>query len=179
MSTIVKKIVTLSLAATILAPGRPATMVVPDATMVFVPTMTRVPSMIPVPTTTHVPTTTPNHTFPTEQPVAAQLDVEIQLKVGEIVILDGGKLTIKFKSLASDLRCPEGIECVWAGNAEAILEVSKLEIALNTSLDGGLKGKVVGDYNIQLRDVLPHRKWGVEVERKPENYIIKIVVSKK
>jgi hypothetical protein len=167
MSTIFKKIITLSLAATILASCGPAATVVPDATMVFVSTVTR------------VPTTSPNPKIPAEQPVSPQLDEEIQLKIGETVTLDGGNLTIKFKSLAGDGRCPEGIECVWTGNAKVILEVSKLEIALNTSLDGdgGPMEQVVGNYNIQLREVLRYPKWGEE--HKPESYSIKIVVSKK
>ena len=60
-------------------------------------------------------------------------------------------------------------------NAEIILEVSKNEIALNTLLDP--KEKVVGDYNIQLLDVIPYPKAGEEL--KPEDYSVRIVVSKK
>ena len=60
------------------------------------------------------------------------------------------------------------------GNAEVILEVSKNEIRLNTLLDP--KEEVVGEYNIQLRDVTPYPKAGVEYL--PENYSIKIIVNK-
>lgn len=159
----IKKIITVSLVATILASCMPATKIVPTATTVSAPTITPVPTSTPIPI------------IPTEQLIESQLDEEIQIKIGESVTLEGGNLTIKFKSLAGDSRCPQGVVCVWEGNAEVILEVSKNEVALNTALDP--KEKVVGDYNIQLRDVIPYPKAGEEL--KPENYSIKIVVSKK
>jgi hypothetical protein len=153
----IKKIITVSLIPIILASCMPATEIVPAATIVGASTVTPIPII------------------PTEQLIEPQLDEEIQIKIGESVALEGGRLTIKFKSLAGDSRCPQGVECVWEGNAEVILEVSKNEITLNTALDP--KEKVVGDYNIQLRDVIPYPKAGEELT--PENYSIKIVVSKK
>ncbi len=153
----IRKIITVSLVATLLASCLPAA------------------QMVSTPTITPVPTSTPIPTIPTKQLIEPKLDEEIQIKFGESVTLERGKLTIKFKSLVGDSRCPQGVLCVWAGNAEVILEVSKNEIALNTALDPN--EKVVGDYNIQLRDVIPYPKAGEEIE--PEDYSIKIVVSKK
>ena len=126
-------------------------------------------------TITPVSTATPKPIIPTKHLIEPKLDEEIQIKFGESITLEKEKLRIKFKSLAGDSRCPQGVVCVWAGNAEVILEVSKHEIALNTILDPN--EKVVGDYNIQLRDVIPYPKAGKEL--KPENYSIKIVISKK
>ncbi|MEO7839420.1 MAG: hypothetical protein ABIU06_08730 [Anaerolineales bacterium] len=153
----IKKIITVFLVGTILAACMPVAEAFPAATIT------------PVPTSTSIPTT------PTEPFIESQLDEEIQIKIGESVTLERGILTIKFKSLAEDSRCPQGADCVWEGNAEVLLEVSKNEIALNTTLDP--KEKVVGDYNIQLKDVIPYPRAGEE--HKPENYSIKIVVSKK
>jgi hypothetical protein len=126
---------------------------------------------IPIPSDTPAPIPT---LIPTEQLVEPQLGDEFWIKMGESITLEKGSLTIKFVSLAGDSRCPEGVVCVWMGNAEVILEVSKNEIRLNTLLDP--TEEVVGDYNIQLRDVTPYPKAGVEYT--PESYSIKIVVSK-
>ena len=126
-------------------------------------------------TITPVSTATPKPIIPTKQLIEPKLDEEIQIKFGESITLEKGRLRIKFKSLAGDSRCPQGVVCVWAGNAEVILEVSKNEIALNTALDPN--EKVVGDYNIQLLDVIPYPKVGEEP--KPEDYRINIIVSKK
>jgi hypothetical protein len=159
----IRRIITVSLMATLLTSCLPATKILATATIV------------PAPTMTPVPTSTPIAITPTKKLIEPKLDEEIQIKFGESVTLEKGKLTIKFKSLAGDSRCPQGVVSVWAGNAEVILEVSNIEIALNTALDP--KEKAVGDYNIQLRDVLPYPKVGEEL--KPEDYSIKIVVSKK
>ena len=136
---------------------------VPATTIVLLPTFTLIPTITPIPIT------------PREQFIEPRLNDEFWIKIGESVTLEKGSLTIKFISLAGDSRCPEGVICASMGNAEVILEVSKNEISLNTLLDPN--EEVVGDYNIQLRDVIPYPKAGVEYM--PENYSIKIVVSKK
>jgi|SRR5688572_16609752 hypothetical protein len=159
----IRRIITVSLVAALLTSCVPAAKILATATIV------------PAPTITPAPTSTPLFLIPTKQLIEPKLDQEIQIKFGESVTLEKGKLTIKFKSLVGDSRCPQGVACVWAGNAEVILEVSKIEIALNTALDPN--EKVVGDYNIQLRDVIPYPKAGEEL--KPEDYSIKILVSKK
>ena len=149
----IKNIVTVSLIAAILGSCAPLAQVVPTESSVALSTFTPVP---------------------TEHPAEAQFGEEIQINAGDSVTLDNGKLTITFKSLVSDSRCPQEVVCVWGGNAEVILEVSTHKIALNTALDP--REEVVGDYNIQLRDVIPYPK--VEEEYAPEAYSIKIVVSK-
>jgi hypothetical protein len=147
----------------------------PLVTAIPIPSDTSAPTDVPATTIVLPPTTTPIPIISREQFIEPQLDDEFWIKMGESVTLEKGSLTIKFLSLAGDSRCPEGVLCVWMGNAEVILEVSKNEIRLNTLLDP--KEEVVGDYNIQLRDVIPYPKAGVEYM--PENYSIKIVVSKK
>jgi hypothetical protein len=153
----------------------------PVVTAIPTPSDTSAPTDVPATTTVLpptfmlIPTTTPIPMLPSEQFIEPQLDDEFWVKIGESVTLEKGSLTIKFVSLAGDSRCPEGVLCAWMGNAEVILEVSKNEIRLNTLL--APTEQVVGDYNIQLRDVIPYPKAGVEFL--PENYSIKIVVSKK
>ena len=159
----IRRIITVSLVVTLLTSCLPAAKILATATIA------------PVPTITPAPTSTPIAITPTKQLIEPKLDEEIQIEFGESITLEKGKLTIKFKSLVGDSRCPQGVVCVWAGNAEVILEVSKNKIALNTTLDP--RQQVVGDYNIQLRDVIPDPKAGEEL--KPEDYSIKIVVSKK
>jgi hypothetical protein len=153
----------------------------PLVTVIPIPSNTSALTDVPATTTvlpttfTLVPTTTPIPIVAREPFIEPQLDAEFWIKMGESVTLEKGSLSIKFISLAGDSRCPEGVICFWEGNAEVILEVSKNEIRLNTLLDP--KEDVVGGYNIQLRDVIPYPKAGVEYV--PENYSIKIVVSKK
>ena len=159
----IRRMITVFLVATLLTSCLPVARFLATATIVSTPTITP------------APTSTPKPIIPTKQLIEPKLDEEIQIKFGESITLEKGRLKIKFKSLVGDSRCPQGVVCVWAGNAEVILEVSKNEIALNTTLDP--KEQVVGDYNIQLRDVIPYPKAGEEL--KPEDYSVKIVVSKR
>ncbi|WP_420208434.1 hypothetical protein [Candidatus Electronema sp. JC] len=46
----------------------------------------------------------------------------IELNYGGSVEEDG--LRIHFASVTSDSRCPIGVQCVWTGNAEIVLELS-------------------------------------------------------
>lgn len=136
----------------------------------IVPTETISPTSAstPVPTATRIPVT------PTEQIIEYQLEQEIQIRLGESITLENRAMTIRFKSLAGDSRCPQGAVCVWQGNAEVILEVSGKEISLNTDLEP--KEAVVGQYNIRLQDVIPYPI--MDEEHAPESYSITIVVSR-
>ena len=109
------------------------------------------------------------------QLVDPRLGEEIQLKLGETVTLERGDISITFKSLEEDSRCPHGAICIWIGNAKVLLQVLQSEIALNTTLEP--REIKMGDYLIQLLEVNPYPI--VDVEYKPENYSIKIMISKK
>lgn len=53
--------------------------------------------------------------------VTASLGQEFTLPVGQKVAIEGQELTIKFVEVISDSRCPAGVECVWAGEAQCAL----------------------------------------------------------
>jgi hypothetical protein len=54
----------------------------------------------------------------------ARVGREFKIKVGGAVTFRGESLRVKLKSVASDSRCPRNVECVWAGNAEVLVETS-------------------------------------------------------
>lgn len=54
-------------------------------------------------------------------PARSQTDADLQLELGETASSDG--LTITFKAVIGDSRCPEGVECIWAGEAHVRLVV--------------------------------------------------------
>ena len=53
----------------------------------------------------------------------ARVGREFNLKVGRVVTLDGGGLRVRLARVVSDSRCPVDVNCVWAGNAEVLVEV--------------------------------------------------------
>ena len=59
--------------------------------------------------------------------IATKVDLgnEFKIKNGEEVVVRGEKLRITFSSVVNESRCPDGVACVWAGNASIAIEVSK------------------------------------------------------
>ncbi len=55
---------------------------------------------------------------------SARVGREFKIKVGQVVTFEGESLRLRFKAVAEDSRCPVGVACVGAGNAEVMLEVS-------------------------------------------------------
>ncbi len=49
--------------------------------------------------------------------------IGIKIDLGESVKV--GAVTITFAELLEDSRCPEGVQCVWAGRARVLVEVSE------------------------------------------------------
>src|SRR5919206_5039217 len=75
---------------------------------------------------------------------------EFKIKVGRTVTLKGESLRLRFVRVADDSRCPTNVDCVWAGNAEVLIEASagrargKKVLTLSTNASQGRSGE--GEY---------------------------------
>jgi hypothetical protein len=108
------------------------------------------------------------------------LDEEFSLKVGESAIVSSAGITIKFKSVDEDSRCPIGLLCFWAGNAVVVLELkdsdrNKQTIKLNTYLEP--KNVEYSNLIIDLKDLTPYPKSDEIID--PDDYVAKLIVKKK
>ena len=65
--------------------------------------------------------------------------VEFELSVGETARLQDHDLSIEFKAVTADSRCPTDVTCVWAGDAELALRLGGVpgvrDTTLHTTLD--------------------------------------------
>jgi len=108
----------------------------------------------------------------------AELGKPFTLKVGESASFEGGKLVMKFVSVPEDSRCPKGEQCVWAGNARVVLEVSKpaqapQTVQLNTSRgprDAELDGLV-----LKLESLDPEPSSSRRL--RPEDYSVVLILG--
>ncbi|WP_333864133.1 hypothetical protein [Sphingobacterium sp.] len=88
----------------------------------------------------------------------------IYLNEGQKKSLKEFPITIKFKGISEDSRCPEGVNCIWAGVAVAeieIMEKSTKPVQLNlATMDmqerGYQKSAYFNGYAISLQNVLPY-----------------------
>lgn len=92
----------------------------------------------------------------------ARVGREFNLKVGQVVTLDGGRLRVRLARVAADSRCPVDVSCVWAGNAEVLFEVSgrgwskmtTLSLNTNASPERPAEGRY-GRYTLKFVGLAP------------------------
>jgi hypothetical protein len=107
------------------------------------------------------------------------LDRELTVKYGQTTELKEEKLKIKFVSVPEDSRCPQGEQCIRAGNGSIMIEVTgansqTTSFTLNTNDEP--REVVYRGYGISLIDLQPYPKSGVEI--KPVDYAAIIKVYK-
>ena len=119
-------------------------------------------------------------TQPVSRVKEAALDQEFELKLGQQVLIENERLKITFIGVAEDSRCPEGVQCVWAGNGKVLLRLSKTRkrasmMNLNTGVDP--KHDDYRGYDVKLVSLNPYPKKGVKIKKR--EYVATLVVSRK
>jgi hypothetical protein len=99
----------------------------------------------------------------------ARVGRKFKIKVGRRVTFRGESLRLKFVSVENDSRCPTGVTCVWAGNAEVLIEVSargvvRETLKLNTNRNGQAaeEGKYQR-YTVKLLELSPYPRSGRKI----------------
>lgn len=110
---------------------------------------------------------------------SAQTSQQLKLRVNNQKSVAGGKLTIKFLSVAEDSRCPEGVNCIHAGNAKIQIKVAKRggsakNFELNTNSDPNIVS--FEGYKIKLENLVPTPKENIRINR--NGYTATLIVSK-
>jgi len=100
----------------------------------------------------------------------------VEIQIGEEKKIGG--LLIAFEGVAEDSRCPEGVVCVWAGNARAHFSATdrsgaRVEFDLNTGLQP--RAHRFGGYTIKLEKLAPYPH--VDRETKVDEYVATVFVS--
>jgi hypothetical protein len=115
------------------------------------------------------------------KPVGVRLGQEFKLRAGGRAAVEGEGLKVRFDSVTSDSRCPEGVTCVWAGNAEVLIEAEAgggpAVIRLNThGGDNYPKERRHRQYAVGLVGLSPHPARGIET--KATDYEVTLVIRK-
>lgn len=90
------------------------------------------------------------------------------------------EILLKFNSVLSDSRCPSGVECVWAGEAELqfVAYKSNDSIKFNLSSSGKRFGQdtILFDLHVKLLQVIPYPE--VLKSIAIEDYMGEVVIEK-
>jgi len=109
-----------------------------------------------------------------------RLGQEFDLRINQESAIEGEGLAVVFESVLEDGRCPEGVDCIWSGNAKIRIRSSKQKhasapIELNT--DVGPKSSSYLDYEIKLVALKPRPKADRPVQ--PNEYKAALIITKK
>jgi hypothetical protein len=108
----------------------------------------------------------------------AQTNQTLKVQINQQKTLPKSKLTIKFLSLVEDSRCPTDTNCVWAGNAQIKVKISKGKESktfdLNTNLDPNIVS--FAGYEIKLAALNPKPASNIRINR--NGYTATFAVSK-
>ncbi|MBI1803366.1 MAG: hypothetical protein HY033_08970 [Ignavibacteriae bacterium] len=107
------------------------------------------------------------------------LSQEFDLTVEERAAIQGESLNIIFTRVDEDSRCPEGVECLWEGNARIRLRLERpnaiaMDAVLNTTLDP--RSISFAGYRIDLKRLTPYPKIGGRID--PRSYVARLFVTK-
>ncbi len=103
-----------------------------------------------------------------------------RLGVGEAAGLASENLTVKFAGVTADSRCPTGVNCFWAGDAEVELRLIRGEEETSMSLhtNGGPKyprqAQAFG-CTLRLEEVEPYPSSKQKIA--PENYVVTVKLT--
>jgi hypothetical protein len=104
---------------------------------------------------------------------------EFALSFGQSARIAGENISIKFADVISDSRCPQGVTCIWAGEASCMIEITGSDAKFSKVLVQSGSGNNQADFQ-QYRitfDLLPHPQAGKSTAKK--DYYLRLTISKK
>jgi hypothetical protein len=86
---------------------------------------------------------------------------ELIVGIGKSEFIANTRVEVRFVDVVEDSRCPEGVECIWAGNARIRIEISrdsesKVQYELETN--GPNTAAVFDGLRISLKTLAPYPK---------------------
>ena len=99
------------------------------------------------------PTTTATTATTTPGTLPALLNVQFTLAPGQTVRIQSESMDIRFVDVTGDSRCPQGVECIWAGQVSCAVDITKNNILNQVTLSdsagsGASTGQDFQNYHI-------------------------------
>jgi hypothetical protein len=93
-------------------------------------------------------TASPGRSAVTTSEVA--LDREFDLAPGQTARVPSLGLSVRFDAVQNDSRCPQGVACVWAGNAEVRLTLERGGASRQVTVNTMVEPKSVSEGNVTV-----------------------------
>jgi len=114
-----------------------------------------------------------------EPTIVAEPGVAFSLAVGKTAVINGSGTRITFNEVRNDSRCPVDVTCVWAGDAEVVVTISRNGSPDDTRILSFAPTKnetTSGDLRIRLADLAPVPRQSDG--NAPRAYVAQLVVNR-
>ena len=104
----------------------------------------------------------------------------VHMRVGQEVTVDARRLRIRFIAVSEDSRCPEGVQCIWAGNARVRLKLGGAKnraVTVELGTMTGAREITYANYTVKLSNLAPRPVR--DRQPTPREYVATLVVTKK
>lgn len=115
-------------------------------------------------------------------PLPAQNGGRVRVQISKEKPVVKSKLRLRFLDVIEDSRCPEGTNCIWAGNAKIKIQINKHGgqpriFELNSNLEQ--QSVMVEGYEIKLVGLTPHPKAETELRKAAYTAVFEITQKAK
>ena len=103
---------------------------------------------------------------------------ESELAPGQTVTIAGTGLSLRFVEIVADSRCPTGVQCIWAGEASALVEISYQDSVNQRVLTvpGSSTGQAAFNDFTFIYQIEPYPQYPKTINR--QDYRLRITVTK-
>lgn len=106
---------------------------------------------------------------------------EFNLRLGSVAIVKEAGLTVTFAEMVEDSRCPEGVNCIWAGNGKIKITLKKgshksMSFELNTMTEP--KSFAYQGYEVTLVKLDPYPKHDMPTRKRDYAATLKVTKEK-
>jgi hypothetical protein len=112
--------------------------------------------------------------------VSAGPGEKFTLEIGQTAAITGENLKIRFVEVVGDSRCPQGVTCIWAGEATSLIEITYADTTYRKTLTqpGSTEPPQAQFLNYTIIfDLQPYPQAGVEIANK--DYRLQLEILKK
>ena len=108
---------------------------------------------------------------------------KIITKLGYGKTLNKDGISVKFVKVISDSRCPKDVNCIWAGEAEVLIDVFKNGVkreqriikVSSSYLSNASLVTVLDDSELHVMNLAPYPEYDIKI--KPEEYYLQLVTK--
>jgi hypothetical protein len=109
--------------------------------------------------------------------VKAALNQEFRLSPGETASLAAEGLKIKFESVTADSRCPQGVTCIWAGEAkcQTTVTLNKTTVPLVLTVSGSSPSQTAVEGYTLSYNLTPYPQAQQTIEKSAYILVMKVI----